>query len=302
MNPQTRSRPGNPGLRTYAAEFGDPAQHSRSPSPTSSFADHEVEITLADITNFDLRQKTAQLKAVAPGLPVSDLYHMLVERKGHFEVAKQDVIRASQAPCGQPFQAKPAAFGRAATVPVIAPIYVKDGDEEDEDMVKIDLEDPVFMWDNDAPATPPPEPTRRKQSNQARSKTTTQRKKTPVRPLQASKSAPARVRRPKPAGSCLSETIKVQSAKLTKIVTSSGLTAALPSRFDARKPKGRGAVDINRGIRATSYDREFIVPDEQSVEESDESYSESDGEHMGDIDMEPEYAYNSDVLSSPGTA
>ena len=75
-----------------------------------------------------------------------------------------------------------------------------------------------------------------------------------------------------------------------------------------RKTKGRGAGDINRGMRETSYDRSFIVSDEEVlVEDSDDTYSESDGADVDmtddgtdpTIDMEPGYSYNSDILSSP---
>ena len=62
-------------------------------------------------------------------------------------------------------------------------------------------------------------------------------------------------------------------------------------------------------MRETSYDRSFIVPDEVvfEFEDSDATYSESgqvdvdmtdDGTDLT-IDMEPEYSYNSDILSSP---
>lgn len=60
-------------------------------------------------------------------------------------------------------------------------------------------------------------------------------------------------------------------------------------------------------MRETSYDRSFIVPDEEVLLEDSDTYSESeevdidmtdDGTDLT-IDMEPEYSYNSDILSSP---
>ncbi|KAF1361573.1 hypothetical protein EJ07DRAFT_154342 [Lizonia empirigonia] len=156
--PRTRYKPGTLALRTHRAHSNTLARHTRSSSSPLSYADNGIDLTLADITDFDLCQKTAQLMAVAPGLPVADLYHLLMERGGQFEATKQEVIRASQAPRARPSQYRPNANGRAAVVPCASPI----DDQEEEKYIKIDLDDPAFMWDNDAPATPPPEPCRRK--------------------------------------------------------------------------------------------------------------------------------------------
>lgn len=290
-------------MRTYADRSNVPAQHIEGLSPTPSSADNRVELTLADIGDFDLRKKTAQLMAVAPGLPVSDLYHILVEKKGHFEVAKQDLIRASQAPCAQYLRAKLNVSSQAAP---IEDDYV----DKEEDMIKIDLDDPVFMWDNDAPATPPPEPLRRKQSSKAKTGTTARQKKSGMQPVQSNKSI-EQAQRPKAVRSCPPNMSNVQHERTTKVGTVSPSPAAFSGCYSSDGTKAKVAVGINRGIRATSYDLEFIVPDDRFIEDTDESYSESDGSYSSDIDMdddgtdlgidmEPEYAYNSEVLSSPG--
>lgn len=192
--------------------------------------------------------------AEAPGLPVADLYHLLMDRGGHFEAAKQDAIRRSQRPSTVFSTPKPPALARAATVPLTAPVDIQE-QLEDETYVKIDFDDPDFKFDNDAPVEPPSELGRRRHHNQAQPKKT------------ASKSI------------------------------------AKPVKNIAR------ARDINRGMRATSYDLAFIVPDDEVLEDSDETYSMSDDSGTSDvdmtddgtdscIDMEPEYSYNSNILSS----
>ena len=289
-------------------------QHTQSSSPTSSFADDRVELTLADIQDLDLRQKTAQLMAVAPGLSVADLHHLLVDRKGHFEAAKQSVTRASQVPLAPRPLLNPFILPRAVTAPLSAPTD-NQREVESEPYIKIDLDDSVFIWDNDAPATPPPEPNRHKQSKRAKPrkfmlKTTTKPIKSTKKASRASKLAPAHARSPMSSCPCSPSAHNAPSTKATHSSQTPN-SAAKPHKGHAVKSsKGRSIGDINRGIRETSYDRSFIIPDEV-LDDSDDTYSESDGESSSDvdmtddgtdlnIDMEPEYAYNSDILSSPG--
>ncbi|KAF3041886.1 hypothetical protein E8E12_004789 [Didymella heteroderae] len=217
-------------------------------SPASSYANDSIELTLADITDCNLRQETARLMAVAPGLPVADIYHLLMERRVHFEAAKQDVIRQSQRPFATQ---RPQPQTRAATFPSTRSDDIQ-RDVENDTYIKIDFDDPEIIFDKDAPTESLPESSRQRRPSQARPK---------------------------------------KSAKKSTVKSS----------------KGRVAGDINRGMRETSYDRSVIVPDEEVLEDADETYSESDNADVDmtddgtdlTIDMEPEFSYNSDILSGP---
>ncbi|KAJ4357029.1 hypothetical protein N0V95_002835 [Ascochyta clinopodiicola] len=260
-------------------------------SVAPSLADDRIELTLADVSDFDLRAKTAQLMAVAPGIPVADLYNLLHEKKGSFEAAKRALLNASRLPRKTP-SLIPAAPTRATTVPLTR-LGASEDDDRDEPYIKMDLDDPAFMWDNDVPATPPPEPRGRKQNSQGRLKELTAKFFT---------KAPAGAWHSKHSATFPSKKFGHQIADSTKNACKGSI---------ANKMKGKGAGDINRGMRETSYDRGFIVPDEEMVEESDITYSGSDDDTTSDtditddgtdlsIDMEPEYAFNADILSSSG--
>jgi hypothetical protein len=278
-------------------------------SPATSYADDGIDLTLADIRDFNLRQKTAQLMAVAPGLPVADNYHLLMERRGHLEAAKQDVIRQSQQPPASSRTRKPLESGRAATIPLIAAVDVQEK-VKDEPYIKIDFDDADFIWDRDAPVEPPSEPSRRKHPSQARPKKTA--KFPTAKPTQST------VEVVRPSGSAFAryrsgavprspDTPSRSSAKEPTCLRTPSRATKVPKGHAAKRSKGKGTGDINRGMRETSYDRSFIVPDEEVLEDSDETYSESDEVDIDmtddgtdlTIDMEPEYSYNSDVLSSP---
>ena len=274
------------------------ANHIRSQS-TASFANEGIEITLADIKDFDMRHKTAQLMAAAPGLPVADLYHLLVDLKGHLEGAKREAIRRSQAPFS-PSPPRQSDSGRAATVPI--PNKAQD-DVDDDDKIKIEF-DHTFTWDNDAPAAPPPELGRRRHHNKPIPKTASKPASSQCFTFSEIFSA-----KPSPPAT---KSFKAQHAKPTKSFDAAGKPRK-GHAIKVTKGKAKTSGDINRGMRATSYDREFIVPDEEVIlENSDDTYSDSSDNSASDIDMtddetdlaidmEPEYAYNSDILSSPGS-
>lgn len=270
-------------------------QHAQLSSPTSSFADEGIELTLADIEDFRLRQKTAQLVAVAPGLPLADLYHILMDRKGHFKVAKEEVLRLSQERVTSPPAWTPFASGRAATVPLTAAINLEES--KDDTYIKIDFDDPDFMFDDDAPTEPPSEPGRQRRYSQTKPK-----------------KVAAKVTK-KPAKSalnvnpCSSGTRTKSPAKGPTWRKTPSPPAKSSKGHVVKSSQGKGVGDINRGMRETSYDRSFIVPDDEVPEDSDDTYSESDevGIDMTDdgidltIDMEPEFAYNSDILLIPSS-
>jgi hypothetical protein len=109
------------------------------------------DLTLADIHNFDLRMKLAKLMAIAPALPVRDLYGLLVEMKGHYNDAKVQVYRAtaSQTPRLKNDSQRITAFQPMAEMHPGA-------DDDGEVMVKIDLDNPDIYLDNDIPSLPSP--------------------------------------------------------------------------------------------------------------------------------------------------
>lgn len=282
------------------------------PSPASSYADDSMELTLADITDFNLRQKTADLMVIAPRLPVADLYHLLMEKKGRFEEAKQDVIRQSQRPFATPPTQRPLPPARAATVPTIVPADLHEGDE-DGIYMKIDPDDPSFIYDNDAPVEPPAVTGRHRRNNQVRSKKSAKNAnatamKSTTKGARPSDSASARPRSPSYSVPCLPSTPTKSCVKTPTYPTTPTRAAKSRKGHIAKISKGKSARDINRGMRETSYDRSFIVPDEEVLlVDSDDTYSESDEADIDmtddgtdlTIDIEPEYAYNSDILSSP---
>lgn len=215
--------------------------------------------------DFELRKKTAQLMAIAPGVPVADLYHLLVNKKCLFDAANQEAMRMSENPF-TPKPAKASIQARAATVPPTDSVHQED--DSAGPWIKIDFDNPAFRYDHvDAPATPPPDSRRQKQRKRPKENT----RKTTTEPLKG-------VRGDRKSTSCRQS-------------------------------------DINRGVRETSYDRDFVVPDDDdgALDNSDDSYSDSDESATSDtdmmdddadlsIDMEPPYAYNSDILSSPSSS
>jgi len=279
--------------RTPLEPSTQPGGHERSPiilesdeeaTPHTAFADDGVELQLGDISDFELRKKTAQLLAIAPGLPVADLYHLLVEKEGRFEAAKEHVIRQSQTP----FSSTSLAV-REKTIPPADPV------PKDEDVkIKIDFDDDFFIYDDECPDNQLPDLRQPKQSSH---------------PKKAKKSRDV----PKPR-------------------------KGLATKKTARE-SGEYTGDINRGIRETSHDREFIASDDEvPLDDSDADYSDSDqsvatvtsssdsdtdmaideepeypssvsaetasemdtdDDEDLEIDMQPEYAYNADVWASP---
>ncbi|KAF1835961.1 hypothetical protein BDW02DRAFT_629224 [Decorospora gaudefroyi] len=123
-----------------------------------------MDMTLAEISHFNLRAKVAKLMAVAPALPVRDLYH-LIKRTPSLgtETSNQNE--------------------RSTT-------------HGDDIMVKLDPNDPAFEWDSDEP---PPEPapkskSKYKKGNKPKSPTKRTKSETNRHPgtgLKRTKSAPA---------------------------------------------------------------------------------------------------------------
>ncbi|KAF1936726.1 hypothetical protein EJ02DRAFT_427263 [Clathrospora elynae] len=107
-------------------------------------SNNDMALALADIPDFVLRLKVAQLMAVAPGLPVRDLYHLIINSKHDFPLGS----------IPQPLH--PFAF---------APEVANLTQGLDEIVTKIDYNDPLFEWDVDTPyPEPAPQPKARSQN------------------------------------------------------------------------------------------------------------------------------------------
>jgi hypothetical protein len=110
---------------------------------SSSAIDNDQDLTLAAINDFDLRKKVAELMAIAPGLPIRDLYGLLLNCKGQLEPATRQAVRASQAPA---FRDE-----RQPSRPIHAPAAPKtvnllQDSDSDEVMIKIDLNEGFLEW------------------------------------------------------------------------------------------------------------------------------------------------------------
>jgi hypothetical protein len=247
--------------------------------------------------------------AVAPGLPVAHLYKLLVERfKGNFKPAKEHVIRQSRAPRTPPPLPSRVATARSGTDPLAKSIHTQ-GDDGDETMIKIDLDDPAFMWDNDAPTSPLPQ-TQRKNSQSRHKKAKSMPESTTTYTKGLSSASP-RSRDFTSVGTTL---LKGRAKNASMTIKTPGRAKKTSSRHNLVCDEHLKAISVegtNRGMRETSHDREFIVPDDEVFEDSDGSYITSDDVSTSDIDMDgddgidlsidmqPEYAYNSEILSSP---
>jgi hypothetical protein len=103
----------------------------------------QQDMTLGNISDFDMRKNVADLMAVAPALPISDLYRLLVDLEGDLPAARKQAIRASRAPSMHPSikSDAPSTVGLPKTFS--RPTYDTDGDEI---MVKIDPNDAFLEW------------------------------------------------------------------------------------------------------------------------------------------------------------
>jgi hypothetical protein len=221
---------------------------------------------LVDIEDFSLRSKVAQLMAVAPALPIVDLYHLIVDSEGDLPLARKQAIRMSEAP---PAQHRPG-------------LDV----EGDEVMIKIDPSDPAFESDNDEPE---PLTTVTTASRPSKRKPKPNGKATNSKGLRN----PARSRKGVKSGTeCRSNTSakRMQSSSMNPTharETSSDRDFVVPdnvfhSHFDS---------DVSNDSYQTTGTDPRIMP-----VESDIRMLEDDDELDLDIDMQPRFAYNARLL------
>ncbi|CBX99190.1 predicted protein [Plenodomus lingam JN3] len=247
------------------------------------------ELTLAGITGFDTRSKVAQLMAVAPAFSVQELYDLLKDCKGRYTHAKARALRPSDA--------------RSPALP--RSISEADGDEL---KVKIDPNDSFLEWDLDEPEGARPALKSSKSRSQMH-----RNEYTPNPPLRLSSSSRSRPAKPaKPARPAKSAKSAKSASRHTMHVT--------PHKGTITKKPGSSLKPASQ-MRKTSPDRDFVVPDSDGPDtiqpscsytasensgdtsSSSSSSSESGNEPVAyqdpmdlDIDMQPRYAFNAELL------
>ncbi|KAF1912840.1 hypothetical protein BDU57DRAFT_541555 [Ampelomyces quisqualis] len=178
-------------------------QKEQAEAQSQPSCDAAQEMTLSDIPDFGTRKKVADLMAVAPALPVRDLYNLLHDVNGHLIAARRRVIRASRAPSVRPIVKRE---GCAVIAAPCEAIQLRGEKDDNEVMVKIDPNDPFLEWDSD---TPPPETTlQRNLPATARSKARTS--KTKNRPnIGAKRTGPPQARNRRDRGNSIDGTFVV---------------------------------------------------------------------------------------------
>jgi hypothetical protein len=252
------------------------------------------DMTLSDIPDFDLRKKVADLMAVAPALPVRDLYNPLVDLHGDLATARTQALRASEIPRNRQSVKAEDPLGTTAIRHNYTSARMSVADD-DELMVKIDPKESFLEWDSD---TPPPPP-----ANERRS----------------------RAKRPPPAknsntNAITTKPLKYQpSAKITTVEIGASRQSSSAKSRPQITVKRISASRTNHGRgQAVSVRRRFVLPDDVISVDSDMSSSDSDSdstpeaddrdlemldampEHLDNlrIRMQPKYAYNEALLGS----
>ncbi|KAI4621971.1 hypothetical protein J4E80_004346 [Alternaria sp. BMP 0032] len=228
-----------------------------------------INMSLLDIDDFSLRSKVAQLMAVAPALPIVDLYHLIMDSEGDLPLAKKQAIRMSEAPPAQ-----------------YQPRLDADGEEV---MVKIDPNDPAFEWDDDEPQ---PESAATAASRpQAKPKNKAPKSKSLHHHAKPSKSA-------KSGAKHCSNT----SAKRTKS-SSMNPTHARETSSDREfiVPDNTIHYDLNSDISNGSD--EFLGVEVRSrCADSDADMLDGEDPLDLDIDMQPRFVYNARLLGKRARA
>jgi hypothetical protein len=225
--------------------------------------------------------------AVAPAFSVSELYHLLIEKRGRFESAKEDIMPKSPST-----QTKPLLITSEVSQPSISQLSVlgeTQNLEDDEAMVKIDWDDPDLLFDNEAldlllpqamkPTKKPseetpqpkgaPHPKKQQTRKQPQSKTHSLPQNSPSKKSPPKNALPSRLKVTKATALTSLESpppppnrhlttdlpqpiprIQTRSATHARANTSVKRTAQIPARSNMRK---------------TSNDSDFLVPDEYTL-------------------------------------
>ncbi|KAJ4287811.1 hypothetical protein N0V90_012515 [Kalmusia sp. IMI 367209] len=229
--------------------------------------DEPVQVySLADIPELRMRSKVAQLMAVAPGLPVTDLYDLLLEMRGSYMKARESVVRQfAQAPDFTKLTSVEAELVKQESLPPNEPLThdmdaIVIGDDDENIMVKVDWDDHDLWEDNDNLSSIPPTIRRPDQAMQrtprfqAKSKSK-YRSNTSKRSTSAKRSSNMRYEKPKSIP---------KTRTLKQIRRSEGIRKA---RSKAR----------SRRTRSNSIENIFVIPDSDSgPDDDDDSYQDSD--------------------------
>ncbi|KAF2675601.1 hypothetical protein K458DRAFT_492972 [Lentithecium fluviatile CBS 122367] len=227
----------------------------------------EREFTLADIPDFGLRIKVANLIEIVPHVPVQDLYDLLLDSKGHYEGAEAQVFRQlSQTPLPT--------YYHHDSVPATKSALSRKGDEEV--MVKVDLDDPDIYLESDAPPSPSPLPAPKKATSR-------KPKKLPTKSNGSTKVSTESRPRATPKIPATNSTSELEIIFRTK---PRGVATNIEMKRPAKAP---------RPGRAKGLERDFIVVDGDS--EDDGSYGEKDSVGYSD-DSGSDIAMDEDLATS----
>ncbi|KAF2024226.1 hypothetical protein EK21DRAFT_79138 [Setomelanomma holmii] len=222
---------------------------------------HGQEMTLRDIADFDMGKKVADLMAVAPALPVQDLYNLLNDMGGDLAIARLQAAHVSSNQSNAPnIKAEATSTAQTPQVDFRAAYELHDDDEL---MVKIDTYDAFLEWDSDTP--PPPVPLEKQSRAQK------------ARPVSSHSTQASRKRT-----TCASKNLAKKRNPTTSKASSTSRKKATISvrRHDGVERAGR--------LRLSLLDQQFVVPDDVVSLDSDDT-SSGDSESsigVGDSDIE----------------
>jgi outer membrane biosynthesis protein TonB len=267
-------------------------RQSTSPVPEDHDPD-DVELQLKDIPDFPLRSKVAQLMAVAPAFSVSQLYHPLVDKEGHFETAKEYIMPKSPANLNASYLAT--SVKRQVVLSQSSNSNPTQDPYDDQVMVKIDWDNSDLLFDNDAPSFLFPEP---KKSKKKPTKKTPQPRAISKPKKQQTKKQPQPKKRapPQKPSSTKAPPKKPHASHSTTAHTNKAASpfappprpASIPtepsSKIQTRATHARANTSVKRrahtpprsSAHTTINDSDFLVPDEHVLSDSDQSYINSD--------------------------
>jgi hypothetical protein len=250
-------------------------------------------LQLKDIPDFPLRSKVAQLMAVAPAFSVSQLYHLLVDKEGHFETAKQYMMPKS--PVCQTVPHPATSVGPQAILSQPSDSNPTQDPYDDQVMVKIDWDDSDLLFDNDAPSFFFPEP---KKSKKKPAKKTPQPKiiSKPKKQQINKRPQPKKRAPPQKPPSNKAPTTKPPASHSTTAHTNKAASPSAPPprpvsiptdpspKIQTRATYARANTSVKRTAHTpprsskhtTINDSDFLVPDEHVLSDSDQSYIDSD--------------------------
>ncbi|KAF2870876.1 hypothetical protein BDV95DRAFT_574815 [Massariosphaeria phaeospora] len=246
--------------RRLAIENAMTGEASARPVKPVSAPSPQPDLRLADISNFDMRSKVAQLMAIAPDLPVQDLYNLLMDKNGEVRAASSEALKRTATPFVDDHQR----WQKNSLTTTV----------KQETKVKFDLDDPFFTYDTDEPT---PEPTRNTRVSRAQ-----------VRPNQA-----PRAHRVEYSPSSKPAKTKPADSSKRKLVV---VTPPAPPRRKRKRPRPRQPEPSIRVKRTTHVASRRANSPFSSSSSSSNSDSENDSDSESE-DPNDSYAESSGVDS-----